>query len=69
MGEEHSSVAITLNNLAGVFRARGGEDPNKIYQKALNIFEKKLGKEQSYTKICSDNINNEYPQIIKNFRF
>ena len=49
LGEEHPSVATSLNNLAGLYRAQGR------YEEAEPLFEKLLGPTHPNTKIIRSN--------------
>ena len=50
IGKEHPDYAIRLNNLASVYESQGKFDEAlKLYEQALNIFEKTLPENHPHT--------------------
>jgi tetratricopeptide (TPR) repeat protein len=61
LGEEHSLVADTLNNLGGIYWSRGQfEETLPFWERALAIRELVLGKEHPYTAISLNNMAQLY---------
>ena len=53
----HPHTASSLNNLGGLLHAQGEyEAARPCYERALAIFEEKLGPEHPHTKIVRDNL-------------
>ena len=57
LGKEHPDIAMTYNNIAGVYQAQG-DYPQALafYQKALAIREKVLGKEHPDIAMTYNNL-------------
>ena len=57
LGEEHSSVATSLNNLAALYYAQGKyEDAKPLYLKALELRKQLLGEEHPYVATSLNNL-------------
>jgi CHAT domain-containing protein/F0F1-type ATP synthase beta subunit len=57
LGEEHSLVATSLNNLALLYQAQGNySQAEPLYQRSLAIYEKVLGKEHSLVATSLNNL-------------
>jgi tetratricopeptide (TPR) repeat protein len=62
LGEDHSSVASTYNNMANVLRSQGKlEDVMELYGKALEIFKKTLGEDHLSVANTYTNMANGLP--------
>ncbi|MCH8963264.1 MAG: tetratricopeptide repeat protein, partial [Bacteroidetes bacterium] len=57
LGPDHPSLAITLNNLAGLYESQGKYDQAEpLYQRALAIMERALGLDHPNTRTVRDNL-------------
>ena len=57
LGPDHPDVAITLNNLAGLYKAqRKYDEAEPLCRRALEIKEKALGPDHPNTGICRNNL-------------
>ena len=57
LGPDHPSVATTLNNLGGLYRAQGKYDEAEpLYRRALEIREKVLGPDHPYVATTLNNL-------------
>lgn len=64
LGAEHSNVAMTLNNLAGLYRHMGYyEKALPLYQRALDIREKAFGPDHSDVATTLNNLAGLYRRI------
>lgn len=55
-GAIHSDVALSLNNLAGLYRSQGkNAEANSLFQQALKILEEIWGSEHPTTKLVRGN--------------
>ena len=67
LGKEHPSTATTYNNMAGVYYSQGNyEKALDYYEKALKIFEEKLGSEHPYTKSVRGNLEETKKALTSN---
>jgi tetratricopeptide (TPR) repeat protein len=56
LGADHPSVATSLNNLAGLYRAQGKySEAEPLYLRAIQILEKVLGSEHPNTVTVRQN--------------
>ena len=56
LGADHPDTASSLNNLAGLYHARGRyDDAEPLYDEALSISRRVLGAEHPNTKIMHEN--------------
>ncbi|MDF5712167.1 MAG: tetratricopeptide repeat protein, partial [Nostoc sp. S4] len=57
LGEEHPSVALSLNNLAALYKSQGRySEAEPIYIQALDIFERRLGVNHPNTVTVRENL-------------
>ncbi len=57
LGKEHPYVATSLNNLAALYDSQGKySEAEPLYKEALDIAERKLGKEHPQTIIFRNNL-------------
>ena len=57
-GEDHPNVAIRLNNLGEVWRAKGEYDRAiEYFEKALSVFRLRLGNDHPSTKLVETNLS------------
>ena len=56
LGADHPSTAISLHNLAGLYRVQGRyAEAAPLFNEAVEIVERVLGAEHPNTKIARDN--------------
>ncbi|MEH2179958.1 tetratricopeptide repeat protein, partial [Nostoc sp.] len=57
LGEEHPDVAVSLNNLAGLYNSQGRySEAEPLYIQALDIFERRLGANHPNTMTVRENL-------------
>jgi tetratricopeptide (TPR) repeat protein len=61
LGPDHSDVALTLNNLALLYKEQGKDfEAEPLYEQALSIYEKALGPDHSHVATCLNNLASLY---------
>ncbi|HPR66095.1 MAG TPA: tetratricopeptide repeat protein, partial [Methanothrix sp.] len=56
-GPDHPQVAIRINNLGSVMQAMGDFEGAKVhFERALNIFQDRLGEEHPKTRLVRTNL-------------
>ncbi len=62
LGSEHPDVAVSLNNLAGLYYGQGKyKQAEPLYIRSLEIYEKVFGSEHPRTVIVRENLQ----QLLK----
>jgi tetratricopeptide (TPR) repeat protein len=63
-GQDHPNVAISLNNLAELYRAQGKySEAEPLYKRALVIWEKVLGPDHPHIATVLENMAEFYREI------
>jgi len=67
LGELHPSIAVSLGNLGVVYRAQKKyEEALPLFERALAIWQEKLGPEHLHTKIAQRNVEETLRAMKRN---